>query len=268
MANLNFFSQKKHKNEILKAPLLKRLIRQNCRNFKVGISKAKGKKFILNLRSINFDLITIFYTVVLLGSIKLAAESLGVSQPAITLSLQKIEREIGCLLFKHSHYNKSLKLTRPGVIIFNYFDRSFQIIEGTSKLLTFLDYEDKQKTINFLDKTKITPIISTYKYNSYKNIPSLNSIKTFRGFSFYSFYKFVTTKHFLNLQKKPKFLCSIFFKIKVKKSFRSLSKSQKSYKTNGYYSTISSIKSTEIYTKRGFHIASKLKISDFFCLNT
>lgn len=134
--------------------------------------KIKDKKRFptLNLRQINFDLLKIFYTVVSLGSFSKAAKHLTISQPAISLALRKLEKDLGFLVFRQFNNKTSILLSPTGLILFNYTQRFFQIVEesqGLSSLnyfqphLTSFDSIDL-KTLNLLPiiKKKKSPFLS------------------------------------------------------------------------------------------------------------
>lgn len=97
---------------------------------------SKKKKLLLppKLKRINFEELLLFYIVVNSGSINLASEQLHLSQPALTLSLQKVEHQLGHLLFKKSNYLKSLSLTIYGSILYNYIERIFELFNEVIEL--------------------------------------------------------------------------------------------------------------------------------------
>lgn len=90
---------------------------------------SKKKKLLLppKLKQINFEELLLFYIVVSSGSINLASEQLRLSQPALTLSLQKVEHQLGCVLFKNSNSLRSLSLSIYGSILYNYIERIFEL---------------------------------------------------------------------------------------------------------------------------------------------
>ena len=57
-----------------------------------------------------------------LGSISAAAENLGISQPALSSHLKKIESEVGAILFDRSR--QPLELTEAGHVYLDYLDRT------------------------------------------------------------------------------------------------------------------------------------------------
>ena len=62
--------------------------------------------------NINYEFYKIFYTVAIYGSITKAANSLYISQPAVTKSLQKLEEDLGITLFNRSPKGVTLNKNR------------------------------------------------------------------------------------------------------------------------------------------------------------
>ena len=115
----------------------------------------------LNFRRVNFDLLKIFYTVVSLGSFSKAAKHLTITQPAISLALRKIEKDLGFLVFRQFNNKTSILLSPNGLILFNYTQRFFQIIEE-SQGLSDLNYFHPHLTISSaiaLKSLNVLPII-------------------------------------------------------------------------------------------------------------
>ena len=88
----------------------------------------------MNKRSVN-DYIR---TIAELGNISLAAETLGVSQPAISAALKKVESELNTVLFDRS--KQPVELTDAGRVYMDYMDK----LEGLHNQLTqtILDIEE------------------------------------------------------------------------------------------------------------------------------
>jgi hypothetical protein len=108
---------------------------------KTKLKKKTQKSKILSFQSrgkLKFDLLNVFYTLIIYGNIRLASERLFISQPAINLCINKLEKEIGALLFQKLNSKKSLKLTSSGLILFNYTQRLFQITQETIDLSNFM----------------------------------------------------------------------------------------------------------------------------------
>lgn len=105
--------------------------------------------------NINYDLLKIFYVVASSGSISSAAKQLGVSQPAVTQSIQNLEKSLSGTLFHRS--KKGVTLTEEGKALFSYVEEGMILIEnGLSKF----------NDLNNLDAGKIKigaePTISKY----------------------------------------------------------------------------------------------------------
>lgn len=90
--------------------------------------------------NINYESYKIFYTVALYGSITKAANSLYISQPAVTKSLQKLEEELGITLFNRSP--KGVTLTENGKIFFNFIKNGVEsFMNGEHKLTSLKNLE-------------------------------------------------------------------------------------------------------------------------------
>lgn len=140
--------------------------------YKVPKIKDKANFTYLNIKQLNLDLLTIFYTVVILGSLSKAAKRLAITQPAVSLALRKIEKEMGILVFKQVNSKTSLLLSPAGLILFNYIQRFFQIIEESLKVSNvnhfqthlIRSYSIDLKSLNlFPVKKKKKPIFSFFK---------------------------------------------------------------------------------------------------------
>ena len=58
----------------------------------------------LNLRSIDLNLLPVFDAIMEAGQLSRAAESLGMSQPAISAALQRLRHTFGDTLFVRTHH--------------------------------------------------------------------------------------------------------------------------------------------------------------------
>lgn len=89
---------------------------------------------------INFESYKIFYYVAIYGSISKAANSLYISQPAITKSIQKLERELDIVLFNRTP--KGVTLTENGNIFFEFIKNGVE---------SFMNGEHKITALNNLE---------------------------------------------------------------------------------------------------------------------
>lgn len=81
---------------------------------------------------INYDLLKIFYFVAVNGSISKAAKLLDVSQPAVTQSIQNLEKQLNGKLFSRS--KKGVTLTDEGRALFSYVEEGITyIVNGINK---------------------------------------------------------------------------------------------------------------------------------------
>lgn len=124
--------------------------------------KEKRKLANVQLKQLNFDLLIIFYTVATLGSFSGAAKRLCLSQPSISIALRKIEKEIGFVVFKQAQNKKAFLLTPGGLILFNYVQRFFQIIDESREVSNLNISHDNFKTFNTLFITNKNKSLSSF----------------------------------------------------------------------------------------------------------
>jgi hypothetical protein len=262
-----FFFGTTHNSKILNNHLLNRVIRRNYCKSKAFAYKAKRKKITLNFTRLNFELLLIFYKIVLYGSIKSTAESLHMSQPAVSLALQKLEREVGYLLFRHSQFNKSIKLTHQGIVTFNYLSRLFSLIEENSKFSTFVGFEEKSINLKINNKYLSYSILKSLTYVSWRNINISNPIKKFKLLSFHD-------SNIINSNIKS-YLRKINLKFLLKQNFNKnfkltnlimnrkviLSKNNYKFKLHKNHGSV------EIYEPQAFYLGVKLNISSLSYVN-
>ena len=89
---------------------------------------------------INYESYKIFYFVALYGSISKAANSLYISQPAITKSIKKLESELGITLFNRGP--KGVNLTENGKVFYEFIKEGVEsFINGEHKLTSLKNLE-------------------------------------------------------------------------------------------------------------------------------
>ncbi len=81
----------------------------------------------------NLNYYKIFFTVAKTGNISKAAESLYISQPAVSKSITKLEQSLGHTLFKRS--KKGVRLTEEGETLYQHLSMAFESIETAEKTL-------------------------------------------------------------------------------------------------------------------------------------
>lgn len=81
----------------------------------------------------NLNYYKIFYEVAKCGNISKAADSLYISQPAVSKSITKLEQSLGHILFFRS--KKGVKLTTEGETLFNYLEQAFSSINTAEQTL-------------------------------------------------------------------------------------------------------------------------------------
>ena len=82
---------------------------------------------------IDAELYRVFHTVADCGTVSAAAESLFVSQPAVTKSIKKLEMLTGCTLFVRS--SKGVRLTTEGHILYEYVKNGFEHLQNGERIL-------------------------------------------------------------------------------------------------------------------------------------
>ena len=86
----------------------------------------------------NFDHYKVFYQVAVSGNITEAAERLHVSQPAVTITIRKLENSLGCTLFTRSR--SGVKLTADGQALFEKIGPACELIFSAE-----LDFAGKKR---------------------------------------------------------------------------------------------------------------------------
>lgn len=79
--------------------------------------------------SLNFHQLHIFYTVADRGSFSMAAHSLHMTQPAVTMQVRALEEYFGTKLFNRS--TKKVELSEAGKALFPYAKRSIDLMRET-----------------------------------------------------------------------------------------------------------------------------------------
>jgi DNA-binding transcriptional LysR family regulator len=82
---------------------------------------------------LNFHRLRIFYTVARLGSFSRAAEELSISQPAVSIQVQAMERSMGAILFHRRR--RDHQLTETGRIVYDYAQRLFALANEMQQVL-------------------------------------------------------------------------------------------------------------------------------------
>lgn len=77
---------------------------------------------------VDIELYKIFYNVAKFGNITKASQALFISQPAVTMSIKKLELELGTDLFIRTR--KGVTLTRTGEVLYEYISRAMQNIQN------------------------------------------------------------------------------------------------------------------------------------------
>jgi len=109
----------------------------------------KGTVIKLN---ISLEYYRIFYHVVKEGSITAAANTLCVSQPAVSQTIRQLEAALGVTLFLRAQ--KGIRLTVEGQTLFQYVERGYEtILQGEHALQSMLELEQGEIHIGASDMT-------------------------------------------------------------------------------------------------------------------
>jgi len=82
---------------------------------------------------INLNQLRAFFLAARERSITKAAESLYVTQPAVTMQIKSLEQDLEVKLFRK--YGKNLELTEAGHVLFDYAEKIFEIVEEMEYVL-------------------------------------------------------------------------------------------------------------------------------------
>lgn len=93
----------------------------------------------------NTDSLQAFYTTVAQGNISKASKILHLTQPALSMKLQSLEKSVGKILLQRS--NQGVTLTRYGEVVYEYAKNILQLIDNMNWGLKELDETIDQKLI-------------------------------------------------------------------------------------------------------------------------
>ncbi len=106
--------------------------------------------------NINFDLYRLFYNVAQTGNLTKSAEQLYISQSAVTQSIQKLEKQLGGVLFIRS--KQGVTLTNAGKTLYEYISKSIETIGNADDI--FSKYQNLERgTINIAAGSTLSNII-------------------------------------------------------------------------------------------------------------
>lgn len=102
--------------------------------------------------SSNLEYYKVFYYVVQMGSITLAAEKLCISQPAVSQAIRQLELSVNAKLFIRT--SKGVKLTREGELLYSYIKSGLDTIwYGENMLRRMQDLDTGEVRIGASDMT-------------------------------------------------------------------------------------------------------------------
>lgn len=121
--------------------------------------------------STNLEYYRVFYHVAGCGSLTQAAESLCISQPAVSQALKQLEKSLGGKLFLRTA--KGVKLTPEGEVLYSYVKQGYETIEtGEERFKKLLDIESGEIKIGASDMTLqfyLLPFLEKF-HDRYPNI--------------------------------------------------------------------------------------------------
>ncbi len=117
--------------------------------------------------NISYDWYRVFYHVVKMGNITNAAESLFISQPAVSQIIKQLEKSIGCKLL--SRNPKGVRLTAEGEVLYQHISRGVEhFLAGEKHLYSQLNMESGEINIGASDMTLeffLLPILERFRLN-------------------------------------------------------------------------------------------------------
>lgn len=234
-----------------------------------------------NSIKLNLELLNIFYTLVMCGNINLASECLSISQPAISLYIKKLEKQNGTVLFDKLNSKKVIKLTNEGLILFNYIQRLFQILQESIDISNykFLNLYDENRQVynvreNNHNNELSLPLLTTNKKFFSSKIKSSNfhffstSIKNILEIKSISFEYFETQSKLLWLRTKTNYssmsnLSISFLNDKINFKIMEINKLNSIQLINiNCIAYVRNINIVEVQTSKGFNTCLELKISN------
>ncbi|WP_391571161.1 LysR family transcriptional regulator [Cohnella sp.] len=113
----------------------------------------------------NTEWYRVFYRTALCGSLSKAAETLHITQPAVSHTIKQLERQLGTPLFFRTP--KGVVLTHEGKALFAYVEQAFRMMEaGEKKLAEMRDLESGEIHIGASDtlcKHYLLPYLRKYR---------------------------------------------------------------------------------------------------------
>ncbi len=104
------------------------------------------------MNTTNLEYYRFFYYAATLGSLTRTAETLHVSQPAVSQAIHQLETDLGTALFERTA--RGVRLTRQGELLFSYVKKGYeQIITGEEKLHQMLNLDIGEIHIGASDMT-------------------------------------------------------------------------------------------------------------------
>lgn len=120
---------------------------------------------------INLEYYKIFYYVAITGSITSAAETLSISQPAVSQAVKNLERSLGAPVFIRTP--KGVRLTDEGEVLFSYIKRGYEyMLQGEKRFKDMMNLEKGEICIGASDMTLRFYLLS-YLERFHKDHPNI-----------------------------------------------------------------------------------------------
>lgn len=120
---------------------------------------------------VSFDSYKVFYITAKNKSITAAAKELYVTQPTVTHCIQKLEDELGCILFIRG--KKGVKLTTEGLTLYKHIEVAYNEIIQAEKEINQLKEFDKGEVILGASETTLHHFLFPYFKKYKKKYPSI-----------------------------------------------------------------------------------------------
>ena len=120
---------------------------------------------------VSFDLYKVFYITAKNESITAAAKELFVTQPTVTHCIQKLEEELGCVLFIRG--KKGVKLTAEGTTLYKHVAVAYEHITQAEKEINELKMFKKGEIILGASETTLHHFLFPYLKKYKKKYPNI-----------------------------------------------------------------------------------------------
>ena len=122
--------------------------------------------------NIPLDLYKIFCAVVRMGNMSLAAKSLYISQPAVSMSIRQLEEKLGAPLLIRT--TKGVRATPEGAVLYEYLEQALSLVStGENKFLELVQLKAGEIKIGASD-TVIANVLMPYLEQYAREYPQIS----------------------------------------------------------------------------------------------